>query len=232
MLNSFGVFAAATCLSIGIMAPCIADSNASAHLKEKLPKTVVLQNAISGAESSRRETSSGDMTADAIRETAGTEIALVPSEEISDAFLSGGVVKLSAFNTILRYSGDSGDTIATMNLTGSQILKLCERSVSRFPLAYDGFLQVSGMEIRFNSVLPRGARVTQIKIDGNDIKPDTEYSVATTHAMAAGAYGYFSILKNTQVTNLSDDTLAAALNQYLRTHAVIDGSLGTRVTAQ
>lgn len=88
-----------------------------------------------------------------------------------------------------------GNSLAIMQLTGAEIKEALEHSVKDAPIAFGGFLQVSGLKFTYDSSLPTGQRVqsVEVKEDGvNYVSLDLNktYAVATNTFTAKGGDGY------------------------------------------
>ncbi len=199
--------------------------------KENAAKdTVQVQTALSGAGSSSKETNLGDLIADAVRETGSAQVALIPADEISSsASIPAGKTDPAKIIAALRYADDPGDTVVVLTLTGAQLLQVAERSVSRAPEPFEGFLQVSGLQIRYNASQPEGKRVSLAGAGGGEVDAGKSYKVATTQSLAAGGLGYFQLLtgKASSDTSIS---LAKSLGSYLSAHPVVSSTVEGRIT--
>lgn len=205
--------------------------SAPAAPKENAAKdTVQVQTALSGAGSSSKESNLGDLVADAVRQTGGAQVALVPADEISgSAAIPAGKTDPDKIISTLHYADDPSDTVVVLSLTGAQILRVAERSVSRAPEPFEGFLQVSGLQIRYSAGQPEGKRVSLAGIGGGEVDAGKTYKVAMTRSLAAGGLGYFQILTG----NASNDTgtsLAKSLSSYLAAHPVINSTVEDRIS--
>jgi 5'-nucleotidase / UDP-sugar diphosphatase len=204
-------------------------SNVNAGLSEsKGPIHVVTD--LDSTQVTVQESNLGDLMADAVRESSGAEIALIPADEIAPVVIPAGNVSAGEVVKALRYSGDSTDTIAILNLTGAQLLQAASRSVSRTPHPFEGFLQVSGIHISYteNHEAARDVGVTITDAGAIDIK--RTYRVATTRSLANGSFGYFEVWgKEYKGTGT---TIASSLTTYLNTHKTINATIEGRITAQ
>ena len=79
------------------------------------------------------------------------------------------------------------DNLTTISLTGMQVKKLVEYSLS---LPY-GIGQISGLEIKYDSTLDKMKRLVSIKVNGNEIIDSKEYTVSTSGYLSKGGDGYF-----------------------------------------
>ena len=99
------------------------------------------------------ETAFGDLCADAIRGVMKADFSFLGGGSIRANIAKGPVT----FNDIFSVF-PFGNTIATCEMTGQQILDALEFSVSSLPVEFGGFLQVSGL--RFEAYLQTDSPVT------------------------------------------------------------------------
>jgi 5'-nucleotidase/UDP-sugar diphosphatase len=200
--------------------------------KEAAAKDAVqVQTALSGAGSSSKETNLGDLVADAVRQTGSAQAALIPADEIDgSALIPAGKTDAGKIIATLHYADDPSDAVVVLNLTGAQLLKVAERSVSRAPEPFDGFLQVSGLQIRYNASQPEGKRVSLVGIGGSEVDAAKSYKVATTRSLAGGGLGYYQIWTSKDITDDTGTTLAKSLGSYLSAHAVISSAVENRIS--
>lgn len=191
---------------------------------------VFLGGIVDTAKSDSAESTAGDLIADAARETAHADIALLPADEIAaDAQIAAGNHASEELLALLRYAGDDTDDIVVLDLTGRQILDAAERSVSRVPGAFDGFLQISGLQIRFDASKPGGRRVMEAALPGAAISADKHYAVATTRPIANGGFGYFRIWDKSAITADTHVTLAQSIVNYAARHPALSPNLDGRI---
>ncbi len=199
--------------------------------KENAAKdTVRVQTALSGAGSSSKESNLGNLVADAVRQTGSAQVALVPADEISgSAAIPAGKTDPAKIISTLHYADDPSDTVVVLSLTGAQLLQIAERSVSRAPEPFEGFLQVSGLQIRYSAGQPAGKRVSLVGVGGGEVDAGKTYKVATTRSLAGGGLGYFQILTGKSASDDTGTSLAKSLSNYLAAHAVINNTVEDRI---
>jgi 2',3'-cyclic-nucleotide 2'-phosphodiesterase (5'-nucleotidase family) len=86
-----------------------------------------------------------------------------------------------------------------------------------------GFLQVSGL--RF---VIRGGHAEDIRVGGEPLRLDREYSLVTTDFLAAGGDGYSMLTRmdgQLDTGNLLVDLMAAALRERGQIHPIADGRI-------
>ena len=82
------------------------------------------------------------------------------------AAIDQGEITVGEIITVLPF----GNTLATMELTGAQIIEALEHSVSQAPKESGGFLHVSGMKYSYDSSKAAGNRIVSVEVkvtDGN-----------------------------------------------------------------
>lgn len=166
------------------------------------------------------ETAAGDAAADAIRALTGADLAFVPAS----AFRPGADARTVSAAEAAALIGTSTDTVVVMNLTGKQVLDALERSVSYAPKPFAGFLQVSGIDVRFSRKPASGARIVSVRRAGKAIDPATRYKVAMPRPLADGQLGYFQIWTKEQIALDTGKTMGDALAKA-RAVVQVDGRI-------
>ncbi|MDI6738883.1 MAG: 5'-nucleotidase C-terminal domain-containing protein [Candidatus Edwardsbacteria bacterium] len=154
----------------------------------------------------------GNLICDAMREAMGADFAFQNSGGIRGEFPAGdityrNVYKVDAF----------GNSIVTMNLTGAQVIKVCETSV----LGFHGIFQVSGLAMRYDAKKPIWQRVTEVLVNGQPIDTAKVYKIAINNFLAGGGQNYKIFLQGTD-RNDAYLTVRQALADYVRRHTPLD----------
>ncbi|MEH6941688.1 bifunctional metallophosphatase/5'-nucleotidase [Bacillus sp. JJ722] len=106
------------------------------------------------------------------------------------AGIDAGPITLGDVLTVMPF----GNTLATMNLTGAEILEALEHSVSQAPKESGGFLHVSGMKFTYDSSKAAGSRVVTAQVNEKgtfvNLDPAKTYVVATNAFTAKGGDGF------------------------------------------
>lgn len=101
-----------------------------------------------------------------------------------------GPIMLGEILTVLPF----GNTLATIELSGTEIKTALEHSISQAPAESGGFLHVSGMKFTYDSSKPAGDRVQSIKLNQGgeyvDLDSNEMYIIATNAFTAKGGDGY------------------------------------------
>lgn len=135
-----------------------------------------------------RESNFGNFIADCMRQSAGTEIALLNSGTLrSDRLFEKGMLTLGDLQTILPML----DRTVKMKVKGHILRSALENSVSQYPTTSGRFLQVSGLSFKFQPANAKNERVQDIFIvNRGQLCDDEEYTVATKAFVANGKDGF------------------------------------------
>jgi 5'-nucleotidase / UDP-sugar diphosphatase len=141
------------------------------------------------------ETELGNLITDAMLDKAKefnpeTVIAVQNGGGIRAA-IDQGPITLGEVRTTLSY----GNTLATIKLSGAEILSTLENSVKDAPAEFGGFLQVSGMKFTYDSSKPAGQRVVSVEVEEKEgeftpLDVNKMYTIATNAYSAKGQEGY------------------------------------------
>lgn len=193
------------------------------------PAKITLALPISTDTSGKAETTGGDVIADAVRDTAHADIALVPADEIAVDSLVPGSHPAADLLGLLSYGRDDTDTVVILKLTGKQLVHALERSVSREPQSFDGFFQISGLQLRYDSSRPIGKRIIQTGVPGETISDTKHYTVATTSPAANGSFGYFRVWDKSVVVSDTGVTVAKSLTDYATLRSILSPTIDGRI---
>lgn len=140
---------------------------------------------------------------DLLREAAGAEVAFIAAEMIRPKFDPADL------KTLMKYPTDE---VAVVTLSGSQIRKALERSISLFPTPNDSFLQVSNLDITFSKRAEPDQRIVSVMVGNNKLEDGRKYTVAMPSSLAKGSQGYFKVWERSQIKSvLSGVTLETVL---------------------
>ncbi len=159
----------------------------------------------------------GNLISDAIRAETGADIVLQNGGGIR-ADIDEGEVTVGEVLTVLPF----GNTVATLKLSGADVLASLETGVSRVggKSGSGRFPQVSGIRFQYDVAKEPGERIVQVEIvkdDGTTEPLDSGkmYTVATNNFMRTGGDGY--VLFNTNAVDPYDHgrPLEEALIDYM-----------------
>lgn len=191
-----------------------------------------------------REVAIGNLVADAMRETYGTQLALtnggglrapLPSSYLpgdtslrrnSPGYAAGPPYDLVVGDvfTVLPF----GNIVVTRTVTGAQLHAALEHSVGAMPAANGRFAQISGFRFRYDSSKPAGSRVLSVELtDGTPILADsTTYTLATNDFTNAGGDGYTMLADGNGVTR---DIMANVVLDYIRAKGTVSPVVDGRI---
>lgn len=139
------------------------------------------------------ETAFGNLLADALRNAAGTDAAIVHAMAFrANALIPVGTVDDTAMRNSLA---SPSRRIAVLKLTPAQLRGVMQRALTRYPNPNPAFLHVSGLTVTFDSTKPATARVVGIALGGKALDladAKTQLTVAMPHELALGAVGYLA----------------------------------------
>ena len=161
---------------------------------------------ISGAGSRAQETSAGNLIADALKAFARADAALVPADAVAPVSIPKGPITRDALKSLLQ---DPDDEVAIINLTGAQLRVALERCVSMHPKPFDGFLQVSGIIVEFDSGRSPGPRLLKVTVNGAALDANRKYRVAAQYTLASGGLGYYRMWPDNEVARTGKSVLDA-----------------------
>jgi 2',3'-cyclic-nucleotide 2'-phosphodiesterase (5'-nucleotidase family) len=96
------------------------------------------------------------------------------------------------------------------------VLAALNHGVARLPAAAGQFPQVSGLVFRVDSRAPPGARVRDVRVNGEALVPDRTYTLAIPDFLLLGGDGYGMFADQKVLVDAEFGTLLAiALEKYI-----------------
>ncbi|MHB9129491.1 MAG: 5'-nucleotidase [Armatimonadota bacterium] len=178
---------------------------ASAAFADEWKTTTVLD----GTQVKSAETNLGNFVADAMRNTTKADIAVIDARCFrQNAVINAGVVREQDF---LDGIATPTSPVVTLKLTPALLRLVMVRAFKQFPTGSNAFLQISGMEVLFDSSQLPTARIIKITVAGKAVSFDdskTTFTVAMPRELANGAGGYFlefdkDVLKSMKTTDFT-----------------------------
>ena len=169
----------------------------------------------------KRETNLGNLTADAIKHAANSDIAFINGGSLRTSIEPGEITKGK-----LAELFPFGNIVQIIKLTGQEIVNALEVSVGAYPEAQGGFLQVSGVNFSFDSTMEKGNRVFNVKVNGSDIDLSKEYTVAINDFLSQGGDGY-DMFKKTVIGELG--TFEEIFADYLNVNGTKNCEVSGRI---
>ena len=158
----------------------------------------------------RNESELGNLTADAFRWAAKSDIAIVNGGGLR-ADLPEGDVKKRDTMAIFPF----GNTLRIAEINGATIRAMLEHSVEYYPASFGGFLNVSNVTFSYDPTQPGGSRVKEIFVGGTPLDNEKTYTIALVDFQTAGGDGY-DMLKGLKIVGelgTCDEILADYINQ-------------------
>jgi hypothetical protein len=188
---------------------------------------------INGSDNGSKETSLGDLTADALKSASAVDMAFIPASALRSVMLpANGLTSDQLAGTLVATTAPA-NAYVTMRLKGKQIISALEHSVSHLPQSYDGFLQVSGIHVVYDPNKPEGSRIVSVSLDnGTVLSPDSQYLAVMTQPLGIGGMGYFQAWNQSDIVKTSDESVSTALVNYALAHQPIDAATDGRLKSQ
>ncbi|WP_019229300.1 5'-nucleotidase C-terminal domain-containing protein [Sedimentibacter sp. B4] len=172
-----------------------------------------------------RETNLGNLSADAVRKAAGSDIGFVNGGNIR-VDIQPGDITFGKLAELFPF----GNTVQVKKITGADLVKVLEISVQAYPEAQGGFLQVSGMSFEFDPSQPAGSRVVGVKIGESELDLSAEYTVAINDFLGIGGDGY-ELFKNYPIYG-EVGTYEEVFADYLNTNGTKGSDVSGRITVK
>ena len=172
-----------------------------------------------------KECTLGNLVADAVRDMGNGEIAIINGGAVRNNMLKGELTRGKVIEVLPWFNN-----IIQKQFTGQTILDALEFGVSKLPELSGGFPQVSGItfdvDSSINSTVQTDAsgmfvgvagkrRVSNVKINGEDLNLSRIYNASMIEFTAGGGDGY-SMFAKYNVTNESLVTDTDALCMYIQ----------------
>jgi len=156
------------------------------------------------------ESNLGNLVCDAMRESAGADVAVQNNGGIRTT-IPKGKITLEQVYMLLPFDNN----LMTMDLTGVQIIGLLEQNAKT-----EGMLQVSGLKVVYDITAAEGSRVKELTIDSKPAERLRTYRVTTNDFLAAGGdrFEIFRAGKNAVI----GDNVRDALLDYLKKHSPVN----------
>ncbi len=150
---------------------------------------------------------------EAMRSATGADAGMLGSAFFNEGYqLPAGALDADSILKAVLYPDDE---VVVVSLKGEQILQALERAIELYPQKNNAFLQLAGMEVRFDPKAEPGKRIVSVQIAGMKLDPGRTYRVAMTAPLARGALGYFRIWNRDQIVNSTGQTVAEVVKAYM-----------------
>lgn len=145
---------------------------------------------ISNTANESGESALGNLIADGMKATTGTDFGFMNSGGIRNPLPKGTITWGDLFKV-----QPFGNDLVTMTITGVQVRTLLNQQFQA-PPSYNKIMAISGLRYTWSDKLPYGQKVLDIYLpNGSKIDPAGEYTITVNNFMADGGDG-FTILKS------------------------------------
>ncbi|GAA0858673.1 bifunctional metallophosphatase/5'-nucleotidase [Aliiglaciecola litoralis] len=146
-----------------------------------------------------------NLITDAMREFTGADVAIFNSGGIrgdrqyvaNQVFTRKDLIEELPFRT----------RTAMLEVSGADIIKTLEDSLSDYPLLRGKFPHVSNMKVIFDGSRPEGSRLVEVHIGKKPIQMDKSYTVVTTDYLYNGGDGYRYFNKSRLIPSKYDSNI-------------------------
>lgn len=175
------------------------------------------------------ETVLGDFAADALRSISGADVALITADEFSANLQPG---EIYAEDIALCFPSEEVYSVVTITPASLCYLLECSYShlviddsecIDRESSAFDGFLQISGLSVRYDATAQTGDKIMSIAFSdsGEALDPEDESSsltVALLESLLQGNYGYSCEYSIDKALNT---TLRDIVTEYIKAEGTV-----------
>ena len=183
------------------------------------------------AEVRTRETTMGNLIADALREALQADVALVNGGGIrgNRLYEAGTTLKRRDILQELPF----GNPGVLIELSGADLLAALENGVSQVENKAGRFPQVSGLRLTYNPGKPAGSRVLDVQVGGKALDRSATYRVAINDFLLKGGDGYSSLSKGKVLIDASGGSLVATtVMRYITTRGSVAPQVEGRIVAR
>jgi 2',3'-cyclic-nucleotide 2'-phosphodiesterase (5'-nucleotidase family) len=179
-----------------------------------------------------RECSLGSLIADSFRGAVLSDVALLNGGSVRTNLLKGEITRKDIIDVLPFFN-----SVFTKEIDGLALLDALEFGVSKLPSASGGFPQVSGITFDVDISIPTTVvtdkdglfqkvsgkrRVSNVKINGEDLILDKKYNLSCSEFVSEGGDGY-SMFRQFNVVNESIFTDSDAFSHYIKYN--LDGNV-------
>lgn len=200
-----------------------------AQLAKPVGRTSVALEARS-KENRTQETNVGNFITDAFRKSLVADVALMNGGSVrADELMAPGQLTVRDVLSILPFK----NKLVKIEVTGATLRAALEHGVSRAAEDAEpgGFPQVSGIQFSFDASRPAGARIVDLKVNGQPLDPNRKYTVATTTFVGIDGGDGYSMFKGATVVlppdraPLDSDALQRAISSVRSIAPKVEGRI-------
>jgi 2',3'-cyclic-nucleotide 2'-phosphodiesterase (5'-nucleotidase family) len=168
------------------------------------------------------ETNLGNLIAEALKDVAGSDVALTNGGGIRTSIDVGDITKGEVL-TVLPF----GNTVRVIELTGADLIAAIENGLMEAPEANGAFPHIAGMTVEYDSTKAAGSRVVSLMVAGVAVDEAATYTLATNDFLVAGGddYEMFEGKKVVAEYGAMDEVLI----DYINANGIGGGALTDRI---
>jgi len=180
---------------------------------------------LDGRQARKAECTLGDLAADAARAAVKADLALVQAGQLRAVVIPAGDLDDAQLASALVYPDEK---VVLVEISGKKLRAALERGLSSLPQPGIGFLQVSGLQVKFRSQSQANHRIEAVTVGNKPLDPQHTYRAAVPASLAKGALGYFRIFNGLQVKQTGPE-LQQAVRDYVSAQGELDLRAGKRL---
>ncbi|MHA1523433.1 MAG: bifunctional metallophosphatase/5'-nucleotidase [Alphaproteobacteria bacterium] len=174
------------------------------------------------------ETAIGSLIADAMREAAGSDLAIANGGGIRGNKIYDAGTKLTRRDILTELP--FGNVTVKLEMSGAMVRQALENGVSQVEKAAGRFPHVSGMTYEMDAKQPAGSRIVSVMVGGKPLDDGATYTLATNNYMAGGGDGYKGLKKaKVLVGALEGNLMANDVMAYVRKMGTISPKVEGRI---
>ncbi len=149
----------------------------------------------------------GNLLADVLREATGADIGLMHPGGIRKDLPKGDVMVMDVLDT-----NPFVDPVHLVEVNGATLKEVMEQSFTQLR----GLMQVSGLEVVYDTSKPERGRLVSLKYDGREVEDDDIFRVGVSGIIARGGDHYDAFLKGKTIRQF--EPLGELTIDYYRKH--------------
>nr|WP_295826667.1 5'-nucleotidase C-terminal domain-containing protein [uncultured Azospirillum sp.] len=178
-----------------------------------------------------RESSMGNLIADALRDALKADVAITNGGGIRADALHPAGSKLTRKDIFAELP--FGNVGVLVEMSGQDLISTLEHGVSKVEEKAGRFPQVSGLTMTYDPKAPAGRRVTSVMVGGKPLDPQATYRVATNDYMLKGGDGYAAFPRAKVIVDASGAVLLATIVMtYVESKKTVAPAVEGRIVAK
>lgn len=178
-----------------------------------------------------RESSMGNLIADALRDALKADVAITNGGGIRADALHPAGSRLTRRDIFAELP--FGNVGVLVEMSGQDLISTLEHGVSKVEEKAGRFPQVSGLTMTYDPKAPAGRRVTSVNVGGKPLDPQATYRVATNDYMLKGGDGYAAFPRAKVIVDASGAVLLATIvMNYVESKKTVAPAVEGRIVAK